>query len=226
MTTTKPMGDLTALTEHVLGQAKERAAKTVAQAQQTAHQIIAQAEQDAKAREEELVHAGLDEVSRIRKQIISQAQLRLKEELLREKAEILGRISGEIRNRLEELCAKDGKEYLDVLVGLVQSALAGEGNPGKVVIHLSSQDCTRYKDELPQALKKELGLNQVELVPEEIHGGAIVELPERHLEVDSSLAQLLREFTPKVEALVEQEIFVPVATKEEQGEKNDGRKES
>lgn len=209
MTDTKTMGDLTALTEHVLEQAKRNAERIIAQARKEADRIISQAEEKAKAREEELVRAQMDDVERVRKQIISQAQLRLKEELLREKAEILGRIVGEIRDRLERLCAKDGKEYLNVLVGLVEAAIAGEGTPERVVIHLSAQDCARYEKELPKALAAKLGIKEVELVTDKIHGGLILEFPDKHLEIDSSLAQLLREFTPKVEEMVEREIFIP-----------------
>ena len=226
MTTTKPMGNLTALTEHVLGQAKDRAAETISRAQKEAQRIIAQAEKDAKVREEEQVHAGLDEINRLRKRIISQARLKLKEELLKEKAEILARIIGEIRDRLEGLCAKDGKEYLDLLVGLVQSAIGGENKPGEVVVHLAPHDLKRYKDELPRLLANKLGLTKVKLVPESVRGGLIVELPDHQVEIDSSLTQLIREFTPKVEELVQREIFAPVEGKEKQGEKDDGKEEN
>ncbi len=210
MTNVKAMGDLTALTEHVIEQAKRSAERIISRAQKEAERIISTAEEKAKAREEELVRAKMDEVERVRKQIISQAQLRLKEELLREKAEILGRIVGEIRDRLEQLCAKDGKEYLNVLVGLVEAAIAGEEPPERVVLHLSAQDCARYEKELPQALATKLGIKEVTLVTDDLHGGLIIEFPDKHLEIDSSLAQLLREFTPKVEEMVEREIFTPL----------------
>jgi len=215
-------GDLTALTEHVLEQARRSAADVVSRAQKEADRIIAQAEERAKAHAEALVRAGMDEVNRVRKQIISQAQLKLKEELLKEKAEILARIIGEIRDRLEELCAKDGEEYLNVLVELVKSALAGEESPGKVVIYLSSQDLKRYEKELSKTLKEKLGLKEVKLLSGKLRGGGIIELPDRHLEIDSSLAQLLREFTPKVEELVQREIFAPL---DEEREKANGTEE-
>ena len=221
MTATKPLGDLSALTEHVLDEAKTRAARIVARAQKQAEEIIAQAEQDATAREEELVRMGMDEIHRLRRQIVSQVQLRLKEELLREKAEILGRIIGEVRNRLEDLCAKDGDEYRDVLIGLVQSAIAGEDVPDELVIHLATRDLARYKDDLPPRLKKKLGVRTVTLVPADIHGGVIVEIPSRHMEVDSSLGQLIREFAPKVEALVHREIFAPAEHGVRRGGNND-----
>ncbi len=210
MTNVKTMGDLTALTEHVIEQAKRRAEQIISRAQKEAERIISAAEERAKQREEELVRAKMDEVERVRKQIVSQAQLRLKEELLREKAEILGRIVGEIRDRLERMCAQDGKEYLNVLVGLVETALAGEETPKRVVLHLSPQDCSRYEKELPHVLAEKLGIKDVKLVTDKIHGGLILEFPDKHLEIDSSLAQLLREFTPKVEEMVEREIFTPL----------------
>ncbi len=210
MTNVKTMGNLTALTKHVIEQAKHSAEQIISRAQKEAERIISSAEERAKAREEELIRAKMDEVERVRKQIISQAQLRLKEELLREKAEILGRIVGEIRDRLERLCAKDGKEYLNVLVGLVEAAIAGEETPKRVVLHLSAQDCARYDKELPKVLATRLGIKEVKLVTDDIHGGLIIEFPDKHLEIDSSLTQLLREFTPKVEEMVEREIFTPL----------------
>ena len=211
MTDVKTAGELAALTEHVLHQARKSAEQIVARARQEAEKIISQAEEQAKVREEELVHAGMEEVTRLRRQIVSQAQLRLKEELLREKAEILGRIVGEIRDRLTTMCAKDGKEYLDVLVGLVEAAISGEEKlPKRLILHLSPQDIARYEKELPTAITARTGVKQVELVPEPIRGGVIVEIPESHVEVDSSVSRLLQEFTPKVEALVTREIFAPL----------------
>jgi len=203
-------GEMASLTEHVLREARKSAEQIIARAQKEADKIISQAKEQARAREEELVTAGMDQVTRTRRQIISQEQLQLKEKLLREKAEILARIIGKIRDRLAEMCAKDGKEYLDVLVGMTQAALAQEEATSTVILHLSEQDISRYKRDLPKAIKDRLGVKEVKLMPEAIPGGVIVEIPDNHVEVDSSISQLLREFTPRVEALVEREIFAPL----------------
>ena len=210
MTDVKTAGEMASLTEHVLHEARKSAEQIIARAQKEADNVTSQAEEQAKAREEDLVHAGMDQVARIRRQIISQEQLHLKEQLLREKAEIFARIVGKIRDHLTEMCAKDGKEYLDVLIGMVQAALTEEKTAKTVILHLSEQDISRYEKDLPKAVKEQLGVKQVKLVPEAIRGGVIVEIPDNHVEIDSSISQLLREFTPKVEALVEQEIFAPL----------------
>ncbi len=210
MTDVKTAGEMASLTEHVLHEARKSAERIIARAQKEADKVTSQAQEQAKAREEDLVHAGMDQVARIRRQIISQEQLHLKEQLLREKSEILGRVIDKIRDRLAAMCAKDGKEYLDVLIGMVQAALAEEETAKTVILHLSAQDISRYKKDLPKALKEQLGISEVKLVPEAIRGGVIVEIPDNHVEIDSSISQLLREFTPKVEALVEREIFAPI----------------
>jgi len=210
MTDVKTAGEMASLTEHVLHEARKSAEQIIARAQRKADKIISQAEAQGKDRQEDLVHSGMDQVARIRRQIISQEQLQLKEQLLREKSEILGRVIGKIRDRLAAMCAKEGKEYLDVLVGMVEAALAEEETVNTVILHLSTQDISRYEKDLPKAVKEQLGVKQVKLVPEATRGGVIVEIPDNHVEIDSSISQLLREFTPKVEALVEREIFAPL----------------
>ncbi len=97
----------------------------------------------------------------------------------------------------------------------MEAAIAGEETPNRVVIHLSAQDCARYEKELPKEIATKLGIKEVKLVPDKIHGGLIIEFPDKHLEIDSSLAQLLREFTPKVEEIVEREIFTPLDEEKE-----------
>jgi len=225
MSAGQAIGDLEGLTRLVRDKSQQAAAATLAQARQQAEQLTQEAGARAKEHEEELVHAGLNTVERARKRIISQAQLRLRGELLERKAAILTDIIDEVRGRLERMRADE--KYLDLLLALVRGALAGEPAPGRVLIYLNQEDLQNYGSGLRGQLPKELGLKpgEMELLAVKIAGGAIIELPERRLQFDSSLEQILSEFKPQIERLVQEEVFVaPEAQRpsEERGETTHG----
>ena len=215
------VGDVQRLIQRVLEKARAQAEEILEKARREAQERLRRAEEEAKEREEELVRAGLGQVERARRRLLSQAQLRLKGELLERKAAILEEVFAEVRRRLRRLRERPGQgrsagdkdkdkdEYLELLVALVRSSLAGEGEPGQVRLYLSPDDLRDWGPELKEALGRELGLSpdSVELTEAGITGGVIVELPERRLQLDSSLEQLLREFRPQIEELVQEEIF-------------------
>jgi len=213
------VGDVQRLIQRVLEKARAQAEEILEKARREAQERLRRAEEEAKEREEELVRAGLGQVERARRRLLSQAQLRLKGELLERKAAILEEVFAEVRQRLRRLRERPGQgrsagdkdkdEYLELLVALVRSSLAGEGEPGQVRLYLSPDDLRDWGPELKEALGRELGLSpdSVELTEAGITGGVIVELPERRLQLDSSLEQLLREFRPQIEELVQEEIF-------------------
>ncbi len=215
----KTTGEIDALTGYVLDQAREKAARTIAQAKKKAEQVLKEAQVRAKEREEELVHAGMVDVERTRRQIISQAQLRFKGKLLEERANILERVLTEVRGRLERICAEDTERYLAFLIELLEGTLAGE-KVDHVVIYLSERDAKSYEKELSSTLAAKPNLNKVEIRTSKISGGVIVEFPEEHLQIDASLNEILREAIPEIEQLVEKEIFLP---KNGDEEKQDGK---
>lgn len=216
----KTTGEMNALTQYVLDQAKSRAEKAIAQANKKAEQILKEANERAKEHEQELVHAGMAEVERIRRQIISQAQLTFKGELLAERANILDRILTEVRGRLEKICAEDGDRYLAFLIELLEGTLAGEKHD-HIVVYLSERDAKCYEKELPTALASKLNLKKVEIRTSPITGGVVVEIPSRHLQIDTSFDEIVREAIPEIERIVEDEVFVPLQTDDE--EKEDGK---
>lgn len=225
------VGDVQRLIQRVLEKARAQAEEVLAQARQEVQERLRRAEEQAKEREEELVRAGLGQVERARRRLLSQAQLRLKGELLERKAAILEEVFAEVHRRLRVRGLRqrqrqgqtpapdrsggdgdgDSDAYLELLVTLVRSSLAGE-EPSSVRLYLSPEDFEEWGSKLKEALKRELGLSpdSVELAEARITGGVIVELPERRLQLDSSLEQLLREFRPQLEELVQEEIFAEV----------------
>lgn len=216
------------LKQRVLDKAQATATAALARAHQEAEQVLQEAEARAQEREEELVHAGMSDVERARKRIVSQAQLQLKGNLLERKAAILTDIIYEVRKRLGRLRSERQEGYPNLLLGLIRGALIGESQPGQILVYLSEKDLQQYGKQLQQVLQKELGLapESVELLPAEIIGGVIIELPERRLQFDNSLEQILKEFKPQIERLVQREVFAPLeedskrrVTLEREGEK-------
>lgn len=203
----KASGDLAALTQHVLDRAKEAAVATIARAHKRADETLRQAEERSRKREQELVRVGLVSVEQARRQIISQARLRLKEDLLATKTKILDQVVSQIRDHLAKMQSEDGKAYLDILVKLLEGTLATE-KVNHVVVYLSEQDVKRYEKELPAALASKLNLRKVEIRTSRISGGVIVEYPDEHVQIDTSFEELLREAIPAIEAIVEKEIFL------------------
>jgi vacuolar-type H+-ATPase subunit E/Vma4 len=209
MSAKQAIGDLEGLTERVLNEAHSRARATVERALAEAEQLTQEAEAKAKEQEEELVRAGMGAVERARKRIVSQAQLRLRGDLLERKAAILTDIINEVRDRLLKLRSADRTVYQKLLLSLLRGALSGEVEPGRILIYLNREDLQNFGSGLQEALR-ELGMDEIELREAEIAGGVIVELPERRLQFDSSLEQILQEFRPKIERLVQERVFAPL----------------
>jgi len=205
MSTRQVIGDLERLQRAVLEKAQVAAERTLAQARAEAEKRLQEAEARAQEREEELVRAGRSEVERTRKRIISQKQLQLKGELLERKAAILMDIVEGVRARL--LGLRSSERYLEILLAAVRRALTGEENPGQVILYLNREDLDAWGEALRTRLEAELKLNELELREAGIAGGVIVELPARRLQFDSSLEQVIREFRPEIERLVQEEVF-------------------
>ena len=215
----KASGDLAALTQHVLDRAKETAAATIARAHKRADETLRQAEERSRKREQELVRVGMVSVEQARRQIISQARLRLKEDLLATKTKILDQVVSQIRDHLAKMQSEDGKAYLDILVKLLEGTLATE-KVNHVVVYLSELDAKRYEKKLPSALASKLNLSKVEIRTSKISGGVIVEYPDEHVQIDTSFDELLREAIPAIASIVEKEIFLSGDENEESRDGN------
>ncbi len=207
MTEIRVSGDLKALVEHVLQKAKERAAREVEEAERRAGELVRRAEAEAVAREEELVRAGLEEIKRVHRRLVSQAELELKEELLAKKAAIVSDFLSSLEAELLQRCRSGGPEYLRGLVEFARAAVATEGE-AKVTVYLSREDLGRYREAIARSLA-EVGIGEVEFREGDIRGGIIVELPERGVQFDGSLSQVLRELRPRLEQLLQERVFSP-----------------
>ena len=210
----KTSGDLKALTQHVLNRAKEAASATIEHAHVRADEIMKKADETSRKREQELIHVGMVGLEQERRQIISQARLRLKEGLLETKTRIRDQVMSQVRESLEKIQSEGGVAHLDFLVKLCRGALS-EQEGDAVVIYLSERDAKRYEKELPAALASKLNMNKVEIRTSTISGGVIVEYPAEHLQIDTSFGELLREALPAIELLVEKEVFLSKNVDEE-----------
>ncbi|NOX44635.1 MAG: hypothetical protein GXO72_02695 [Caldiserica bacterium] len=207
MTEIRVSGDLKALVEHVLRGARERAAREVEEARKRAEALIQRAEAEAEAREEELVRGGLEEITRAHRRLVSQAELEFREELLAKKAAIVADLLSSLEEELVRRCREGGPEYLRGLVEFARAAVAAEGT-ARAVVYLSREDLQRYRDDLRRSLS-EAGVATVEFRESDIRGGIIVELPERGIQFDGSISQVLRELRPRLERLLQERVFSP-----------------
>jgi vacuolar-type H+-ATPase subunit E/Vma4 len=199
--------DLRRLTQRVLEQAEAEREAILARARAEAADLLKQTEAETAAREEELVRAGLSEVERQRKQLLSQAHLRLKGELLEKKAAILSETLDAVRERLLALRQSEG---LPLLWRLIGGALQGEGANGeRIRLYLNREDLTRHREELAHLLTNEFEFapTEMEFAEAELLGGAIVEFPGRRLQVDATIERFLLELQPQIEKLVQERVF-------------------
>ncbi len=207
--------DINRLTQTVREQAQARREEILDAARAKASGIQSRAQGEAAEREEELFNAGSGEVQRARKRIVSQAQLRLRGEYSQKQANILEEILDEVQERL--LALRGGEDYLKLLWRMTSEALRGEQVEGEGVrIHLNREDLQEHREELLRLLTDqfEFRSQQIEFREAELRGGAIVELPDRRLQVDNSLERLLAELRPRVEELVGRRVFAEGGPKE------------
>jgi|Deesub1362A_J573_1020465.scaffolds.fasta_scaffold02045_7 vacuolar-type H+-ATPase subunit E/Vma4 len=207
MTEIRVSGDIKVLVEHVLRGARERAAREVEEARKRAEALLQRAEAEAKAREEELVREGMEEIKRAHRRLVSQAELELREELLAKKAAIVADLLSSLEEELVRRCREGGPEYLRGLTEFARAAVAAEAT-ARAVLYLSREDLRRYRDELGRSLSEE-GIENVEFQESDIRGGIIVELPEKGIQFDGSLSQVLRELRPRLERLLQERVFSP-----------------
>lgn len=208
--------DIRRLTQTVLEQAQARREEILDDARGKASAIQSRAQTEAFEREEELVRAGLSDVQRVRKRIVSQAQLRLRGEYSEKTADILGEVLDQLRERL--LALRGGEDYLKLLWRMIREALQGEQvRSGPVRVHLNREDLQGHREELLRLLTDqfEFPSQQVEFREAQLLGGAIVEFPDRRLQIDTSLEQLLSELRPQVEELVGGQVFAEGVQNEE-----------
>jgi len=206
--------DLNGLTAYVLARAEEAARLIIERAEKKAERIRAEGRKEAEAREEEIVKAGLSDIEKEEKQILSQAKLRLEGETLKAKAKTIEDLLSAVRGRLDRIRTEEGKAYSDLLLALIRRSIAEEGAES-VVVYLSEDDASRSGKDLAGSLNGEGNLKGIDIKPCGISGGAIIEFPEKRLQIDISFEELLRELRGRIERRVEEEIFSSLGRKEE-----------
>jgi len=214
---TETTRDLDKLTAYVLARAEETAKRIIERAEKKAERIRAEGLKEAKAREEKIVRAAIPGIENEERQILSQAKLRLKGELLAAKARVIEDLLSGARERLERIRTEE-KGYLDLLLSLVGRAISEE-EAESVVVYLSEDDASRYGKELEKGLRKDRKLKGIDIKPSGISGGAIIEIPDKRLQIDASFEGLLSEIRGRIERIVEEEIFSPL--EEREGENGD-----
>jgi len=202
----KLIGDLEALVKHVLTKAEARAEALLGEARAQAKRELREAANRARRREEELVEAGLKEIELEKRRLLARAELEARGRRLEAEHAILEELEGEIERWFLGIREKDPSLYGRVLAALLKGALAGEEGLGEVIIRLAPVDLEAFGEELGRLARK-LGAARARLEPGDLRGGVIVELPDRNLMLDQSLSEIMREFRPRLEKLLRDEVF-------------------
>ncbi len=97
------MGDIQKLTDEILQDAKVKAEKTLADAQHRADEIKKQAEHDSLAHKGRIVQRAEMEAGLITERIVSGANLRVRDEKLAAKGQIIDKVMDRVREKIKGL---------------------------------------------------------------------------------------------------------------------------
>ncbi|HPU00421.1 MAG: hypothetical protein GX890_07080 [Firmicutes bacterium] len=189
--------------EHILNDAREKAAEIRAEAARRSEEILVQAQEEAARRREQILARAREEAAAVKRRILGAARLEARKEKLAAKQELIAQA---FQQALEELCALDDENYSSLLREMLLAA--AESGTEKVL--LSERDRARLPErfwaELNEALLK--AGKKGELAPaeetREIKGGFI--LHSGGVEINCSFEALLEaqrnELEPELAAIL------------------------
>ncbi|HOA34695.1 MAG TPA: V-type ATP synthase subunit E [Bacillota bacterium] len=182
--------------EHILNDAREKAAEIEAEAARKSREIMTGAQEEAARRREQILARARDEAAELKRRILGAARLEARKEKLAAKQEL---IAHAFRQALEELCALDDESYWSLLRGMLLAAV----EKGTEKVFLSERDRARipgrFLAELNAALEKAGKEGKLALAEEtrDIKGGFI--LQSGGVEINCSFEALLEAQRDKLE---------------------------
>lgn len=171
-------------TATILGDANRQSRQILEDVEKERRQRLTQAEQRLKVQMEREVEAGLAQVKKEMGQAVSQTMMEHKRELFAKRAQVVDRISQELRQKLEQWSKTP--DYQRWLLRQFQKAMAAlpEGREPVRLLCLPQDQAA-----LEQALAGCGRLVQLEPGPDIRLGGLRLECPGCHMAIDCSLDQ-------------------------------------
>ncbi|HPU02246.1 MAG TPA: V-type ATP synthase subunit E [Bacillota bacterium] len=125
--------------EHILNDAREKAAEIRAEAEKRSREIMALAQEEASRRRERILARARDEAAELKRRILGGARLEARKEKLAAKQEL---IAEAFRQALEELCSLDDESYCSLLREMLLAAV----EKGTEKVFLSERDRARIPE--------------------------------------------------------------------------------
>lgn len=189
--------------EHILDDAKAKAAEIKAEAALKSREAAGEAQKDAVRRQEHILARARDEAAERKRRILGAAQLDARKDKLAVKQEL---IAAAFKQSLEELCAVDDRSYSSILQRMLLAAV----ETGTETVFISEKDRARIPEsfwaDLNCALEKAGKKGGLILAEEtrQIQGGFI--LQSGGVEINCSFKALLEaqrdELEPEVAGIL------------------------
>lgn len=187
------------ISEAILGKAKAEAEEIIREAEAKAGERIESAREQFNTRlgaeKARLVEAAESEVARIQ----AQASIKIRQELLKAKNEIIKEITGRTKKRLGSIPGSSG-----LAVNQIREGIEAIGSDG-VIVYVSPGDFTEVKNILKK--DRELSAKIREIRERDISGGAVVEDAEGRFSIDNSWDTRLETLLPRILPEISKELF-------------------
>lgn len=97
------MADIQKLTEEILREAKEKAQEILKAAETAAQEELSQAKADSAAQKEQILRRAQTEADLLKERILSGAQLKMRDEKLKAKGQVIDRVMDSLKQKIENL---------------------------------------------------------------------------------------------------------------------------
>ncbi|MDX9916718.1 MAG: V-type ATP synthase subunit E [Gudongella sp.] len=107
------MSKLDSLTQRILDDAKEKADSILSEADRKSKELLDAKVREAEASKEKLIERATSEAAMIKDRVVSSAELKVRDEKLTAKQEMLDKVFSMAKDRLKELDDSQYKDFLD-----------------------------------------------------------------------------------------------------------------
>ncbi|RMH05638.1 MAG: hypothetical protein D6704_09015 [Nitrospirae bacterium] len=200
-------GNIAAMGEALLAQAREEAQHMLAAAQQEAEVLMQATEEEA----QQIVSAAISQAEAEAKleaqRRIAAAEVEAARVIIRAREAVIQQATDRLVQQLHALPHKP--DYVTVLEQLLREAVTGLGRP-ELYLQVRKVDCPLVTEEWLKQMGDELGVSlHRHPEPVDISGGLIVSTPDRRLTFDQSFNALLHRHADVLRAIMAQVLWGP-----------------
>lgn len=206
------VGDVDALRNQILKQAKEQAAEMLDRAQRVLERDLVYAQEEAEEIRSQQRAKVQPMVEMEKKKVLAAAEMQARRKLLEKKEELVSRIFTEAESKLEKL--RGSEVYMDTISKLIEEGVAGIN--GDVIVEFGEEDKGIFTPEAMSSMEsrvaKSLGRDlQLEFrcVGNNVSAGVVIRSRDGRIVIDNSFAgrlkRLKEELRGKVSEMLLQE---------------------